>query len=106
MQGKLPSKHCHGLHVISHRCKDERLINCRPEQLAANASELLVWLIATGTLRLYWHSLQLQQVPVSVLLSTLVKAACSVGTAVFVLFQHHQSWTGQVPLLPPFYRFH
>lgn len=55
---------------------------CRPQHLAANITELLVWLFTTAGLRLYWHSAHLHRLPLGLTLLWTTKAACSVLLAV------------------------
>ncbi|KAL0053237.1 hypothetical protein WJX82_002974 [Trebouxia sp. C0006] len=65
----------------------------RPQALAADVSELLVWLFTTAALRLYWHSAHLHQLPLSLILLWCAKAACSVVLAVLqarVTYEHIQ----------------
>ena len=61
------------------------MLPCRPEALAANITELLVWLFTTGSLRLYWHSAHLHQLPLALTLLWSAKAACSVAVAALQL---------------------
>lgn len=57
----------------------------QPAALAANITELLVWLFTTGSLRLYWHSAHLHQLPLPLTLLWSAKAACSVAVAALQL---------------------
>ena len=69
------------------------LLMFRPQALAADVSELLVWLFTTAALRLYWHSAHLHQLPLSLMLLWCAKAACSVVLAVLqasLTYEHIQ----------------
>lgn len=56
--------------------------------LAVSVTELLLWLVTTAGLRLYWHSAHLHQLPLPLTLLWLAKAACSVVLAIV-----QASWT-------------
>ncbi len=69
------------------------LLLFRPQALAADVSELLVWLFTTAAFRLYWHSAHLHQLPLSLMLLWCAKAACSIVLAVLqasLTYEHIQ----------------
>lgn len=76
---------------------------CRPQALAANISELLVWVFTTASLRLYWHGAHMHQPPLVLTLLWCAKAAIAVLLAILqasLTFQHADLSFQVCPITP------